>query len=214
MTEKKESKRNKNVNIDGGQSAQLLGLSLFVILLAFFIVLNGLSEFSKPKVDQAFNSIEVTFARAIVPSEFTQSSPEEVKEPEDGAGDAIDDLQGSLRSLLPNLDMEVTPDSNGGRYMAIRMRKDQFERLSRNLMPLFARILTEKDAGQTFSLSLTSYVRNPFDDDAATSFGVINGYARTLIKNGLAENRVSLQVEKGNPAWMMVGFQASAGAVP
>ena len=184
----------------------VLGLSLFIMLLAFFIVLNGLSEFSEPKVGAAFESLDTAFAKNILVTEFSENSADERESDAGGAGDSVEELQGILRSILPNLNLNVSPDSGGGNQMVIRMKKGQFAKLSKSMMPVFVRILTQKDQTQSYGVTFTSYVRDPMAREAVTSFKFIDRYVGKMVAAGLPRYRASLSVEKGNPSMMSIGF--------
>lgn len=184
----------------------VLSLSLFIILLAFFMVMNGLSEFSKPKADQAFDSLDIAFSANIVPTDFIKTSPLAVSDMQEGAGDAVEEMQGVLRSILPDLNMTVSPNPNGGNVMQIRIQKTHFERVSADMIPLFNRVLLQKDQKQLYGITLTSYVRDPLSDGARTSFDFIRAYADRMKEAGLPSYRVSLEVEQGNPAIMAIDF--------
>lgn len=185
----------------------VMSLALFVILLAFFIVLNGVSEFSKPKVDQAFNSLNIAFSTSILDSEFKRMSTDDREAGEDGRGDALKAMQGTLRSILPNLNMVSEPHPDGGRMMAVRITKDQFENVADVLFPLFARILAEGRAPVGYTLEITSYVRDPLAEDARQSFAVLHDYLNAMGETGLDRRRLSAVIETGNPAWLMLYFK-------
>ena len=121
----------KAVEHDGGggsQTSVLMSLALFIILLAFFIVLNAVSQYSEPKVSKAFSSLDVAFDKNIVPTTSEKEILDDRAENEEGQGDSIEDIQGALRSVLPGLDVNLTDDPNGGKVMAIRIKKDHFEK--------------------------------------------------------------------------------------
>jgi len=188
-------------------AATLLSLSLFILLLAFFIVLNAISNYSQPKVDAAFDSLDIAFTANIRPAEAEQQTPDETQEAEDGEGDSIEDIQGVLRSILPGLDMDLTDDPNGGKTMAIRMKKDMFDRLSPQLIPVFARVLNIKDGEGDYNILVTSYVRNVMTNSARQSYAVLRGYGTEMTAKGIAPNRMHLALENGNPAFMQFRFE-------
>ena len=59
--------RRRKISGDSGGSSggQLLAMSLFIMLLAFFIVLNAISNYENSKVKPVLQSIELTFASKI-----------------------------------------------------------------------------------------------------------------------------------------------------
>jgi hypothetical protein len=198
--------RLNEVATSGGGSI-LLSLSLFVILLAFFIVLNAISSFSEPKVNAAFESLDVVFSPNIIPSEFQEETQAENQETENGEGDSLEDMQGILRSVLPGLDMDLDETPNGGQVMAVRMKKGQFERLTPQLIPLFVRILNIKDGVGEYDLSFSSYVRDTLSKSAGKSFDVLVGYKTDLIAKSVSPSRILLSVEDGNPAFLIFKFE-------
>ena len=117
----------QNDDSESSQTSLVLSLSLFIILLAFFMVMNGLSEFSKPKADQAFDSLDIAFSTKIAPTDFVKTSANDAAETQDGSGDAVEDVQAVLRSILPDLNMTMSAHPDGGNMMQIRMQKSQFE---------------------------------------------------------------------------------------
>lgn len=187
--------------------ATLLSLSLFIILLAFFIVLNAISNFSEQKVDAAFDSLDLAFATELIPSQFEKQSDDTREEKQDGAGDSLEDIQAVLRSVLPGLNVDLTENPNGGKVMALQIKKDKFERLSVQLLPVLIRILNVKDGVGEYDLSLSSYVRNTLSRGAEQSFDTIKGYKQAMIEKGMKSERILLSVEKGNPAYLVFRFE-------
>jgi hypothetical protein len=201
-----QRQKNESQRID---PSIILALSLFVILLAFFIVLNAISNYSEPKVGAAFESLDNAFSTKIVPTfdlPQTAQTDNQNLENQDGGGDSIEDIQGVLRSILPGIDSSITETPNGGVLMAIRMKKDQFDKLSNQLIPLFIRILNLKDKSKSFNLEITSYVQNVFSDKAVQSFEIASQIKNEFLKKGLAQDRLVVKIENGNPAYFMFSF--------
>lgn len=185
----------------------LLSLSLFVILLAFFIVLTSISTYSEPKVEQAFTSLDITFSTTVPPSPFEKQTSDEREVTEgEGRGDSMEEMQDLLKSILPGLSVTLTDGQKTGNVMAVRMEKDRFDRLTAQLIPLFIRILNVKDGNGDYEISIISYVRDSLDEDAQLTFDTLEGYRETLIEKGLSADRIALSVEIGNPAYMLFQF--------
>ena len=185
----------------------LLSLSLFIILLAFFIVLTSMSTYSESKVEKAFDSLDLAFATKLTRSEYDKEMSDERIKFGKGNGDSLEDVTGVLRSILPGVDASLTENPNGGKVMAVRMSKDQFDRLTPQLIPLFVRILNIKDGPQDYDLTITSYVRDSLNPKAEFSYNVIQGYRNELINKGLSAERISLSIDLGNPAIMLFQFE-------
>lgn len=76
---------------------QYMSLSLMVLLLAFFIVLNAMSSFQEEKIKPRIESIDEKFATKAVGD---SGLPSRIASAENagGAGEAFDNVEGSLKS--------------------------------------------------------------------------------------------------------------------
>jgi len=196
----------KDVSSSLGGST-LLSLSLFIILLAFFIVLTAISTYEEQKVTDVFDSLDITFSPNIIPRIAENSTDSENQEDNGGAGDSLEDIQGVLQSVLPGLSVDISDAPNDGKTMAIRMEKNKFERLSSQLFPVLVRILNVKDGRESYDIMMSSSVRNVLSEDAKMSYDVLLGYKAALVDKGIKGDRIMLAVERGNPAYLMVQFQ-------
>jgi hypothetical protein len=191
---------------NASQGSVILSLALFIILLAFFIVMNAVSHYSSEKVDGAFSSLDDAFSQNILRVKEQFQNSDENAEPEKDKGDSLENIQGTLRAILPGLDMVLTSDANGGNVMAIRMKKDMFDRLSSRIIPVFVRVLNIKDGAQLYDLVVTSYVRDPVAKSSGLSFRVLQTYRGDFIDKGIHKKRLILAVEQGNPAFLQFRF--------
>lgn len=185
----------------------LLSLSLFIILLAFFIVLNAISSYEEEKVEGVFDSIDLAFATNIIPTPAEEKINDETQANENGEGDSLDDIQSTLQSILPGLNTDLTEMPNGGQVMAIRIEKNKFERLQTQLFPVLVRILNVRDGAGEYDIMMSSSVRNVLSNQAQKSHAVLEGYKDALIKKGIAPHRIVTTIERGNPAFLVIQFQ-------
>ncbi len=81
---------------------QFLSLGLFIMLLAFFIVLNSLSTFEQSKTTSVLKSLAETFV--VDPPLGKDQVSEEVAAPGQDykQGDALDRVQGLFQSVIPD----------------------------------------------------------------------------------------------------------------
>lgn len=63
MTIKKRRRRNQAVSEGSVNSGQMMNLALFIMLLAFFIVLNAISSYEELKTEKVKRSIELAFSK-------------------------------------------------------------------------------------------------------------------------------------------------------
>lgn len=100
----------------------MLTLSVFIMLLAFFIVLNSISNVQKHKTGSALRSVAETFAlEKIAPIPVPEENGEE-PEPS-GSGDALGALDALFRAELPGIKAER---DDGRGVMHIRMTREAF----------------------------------------------------------------------------------------
>lgn len=100
----KRRRRRIQVESSGNQSEQLLSLSLFIMLLAFFIVLNSISSFEETKVKPIVSSIEQSFAIDETADADQAPSNQESKKASDKEGDTLDKLKALFSSYIPSYD--------------------------------------------------------------------------------------------------------------
>ncbi len=104
--------RQNNSANSSGDSNQVLALALFIMLLAFFIVLSTLSSFQEEKIESIMGSIENTFAtkadsiylRRPSVSSFTSDSGKE------GQVNRLEELEALFNSQITAISMEVDPE--------------------------------------------------------------------------------------------------------
>jgi hypothetical protein len=195
---------------EAGNSGQggsiLLSLSLFIILLAFFIVLNTVSNFSEDKVEGAFASLDLAFAERFAETQFEAETADDRSQDNVNEGDSLESMEAMLQSILPGLSVELTENSITGQTMAVRMEKDRFDRLSNQLIPVFVRILNIKDGEKDYNLSIISYVRDPLSGRARASLDELLTYEQRFVDAGLNAERFNITLSKGNPAYFQFQF--------
>ena len=98
---------------------QFLALAMFIMLLAFFIVLNAISEFEEQKVTPVLSSIEKAFTGGsdILPPKVTASQGEQPSDNETNEdkestkeGSTLDEIEGFFSAQIPGLDSEKVSD--------------------------------------------------------------------------------------------------------
>ncbi len=103
-------------------ASQLMGLSLFVMLLAFFIVLNAISTFHEQKVRPALASIGNAFGLEIA-GDGSMPSMAPSDDASVGEGDSLDHLEALFNAHLSGI--EIKQDKTWG-TMHIHLPLDQF----------------------------------------------------------------------------------------
>jgi len=106
-------------------SSQLLGLSLFIMLLAFFIVLNAISSYEETKVRPIMQSLGYTFASDMVdPSREDEPSVSEDEAKSIEEGDALERIKALFASQIPGYEAALS-HRTGALY--VKVPYDDFE---------------------------------------------------------------------------------------
>jgi hypothetical protein len=117
-------KRRKIKSDDGGGAlaTQFLALSLFIMLLAFFIVLTASSDTTPVKSAPLIESLEKTFASKIEGMDKKPAKVED-KEQSTGQGQSLESIKGLLKSQGLPFTVEKM---EGNSLMYLRMRREDF----------------------------------------------------------------------------------------
>lgn len=101
---------------------EYLGLSLFVILLSFFIVLNAFSTFEIGKAREVMNSISVTFADENA-LDVENVNFETINEQAHYKGQALDEIEAFFTATIPGVKARK---NRLGTVMVVRVPLDEF----------------------------------------------------------------------------------------
>lgn len=113
---------------EGSNSGQLLALALFIMLLAFFIVLNAISTFEEEKVRSTIGSIEGVFSSKMapaIPGTTTSLTPSPLLGAREGS--VLERLQGLFEAQIPGYDVQRSERNKMGE-MHVRLPYGLFER--------------------------------------------------------------------------------------
>lgn len=111
---------------------QYLGLSLFIMLLSFFIVMNALSDFKDIKAETVLTSLSMTFSsqsfeRANAPDIIQAKKVEQSDD-----GDTLDKIQGIFEAQFENFQAQK---NRLGTEMMVRVPVEEFERMVNSIVP-------------------------------------------------------------------------------
>ena len=117
-------RRKKNNTAPPSHAGQMMNLSLFIMLLAFFIVLNSLSSYESFKADKVKRSIERVFAQNPQQEDRAPSvTPDPVKSVSEG--DSFDRIEALFQAQLTSF--EVTKSKSSG-LMMVTLPYDDFSK--------------------------------------------------------------------------------------
>lgn len=197
---------------DNNQQTATLFVSLYVVVLAFFILLASHAQYDVEKSRNVLDSVNKAFAKEI---KVDTSWVMESMGTEISATNIFNDIEGVITSVVPLEEIKVITD---GRRMVIRMSADAlFEAGSADLRPersaLYRRLsntLTQwhKD-GATMELTFTQGVKkqkNPAP--AAYDLEIARGgnLARLLENRGVAPENLTIGMAEDAPGELRFEF--------
>jgi hypothetical protein len=184
---------------EGGEGATLLYLGVFILLLAFFILLNSISHFHDEKVGAVIRSVDDAFSTQAL----LTGSPGDRQQARREAARAVQDLGDLIRAELPLAKVEAgtetgtlhvtMPASNlfAGDGLAIRPSQQ-------GLMDRIARAMENRPRGVSVRAEFLFATKGV--EDTAPLVARAGALARAVSALG------------ANPVWLSVGLEKGAEA--
>lgn len=191
--------------------ALLMTLSLFIMLLSFFLMMNSSSDFSEPRVQTVLQSLENTFTSRVFRDGQGPSSKSD-SEHLLGEGQALESMDAYFRSTFPGFEAQMIP-SRG--IMAITIDQPTFERIMFGARKTSQKTLIEKMwSYDTLQMEIWLNIQ---DDPAATSAAnpkllsdmvtTTASWATNLEVAGLDKGRLTIGIKQGKPGFVTVMFR-------
>ena len=222
-------RRRNVVNAGGSDTAQMMNLALFIMLLAFFIVLNTLSSYEEVKTEQVRRSIELSFSRdPQVEAVKASTAPDPAQSMRQGhTFDRLDALfnaqissfeavQSKSRGVMM---VQVPYDDFVEAVMAVG-QKDLLRYPSRRairgnfFLPTLASILrTNIDGAPTRIEIILNTKKNPAElqnqtpDAMSKMISAAGQLSQRLEKQGMPQKLINIGVGKGNPKMINLVFR-------
>lgn len=208
-----------------GIGSQLPGLSLFVMLLAFFMVLNSMSSYEEQKTDSIMQSIDDTFASKI--TEMGNDKPSITKSSEKalGEGDTIERIDALFKSQIPGY--KATLNKRRG-MMQMQIPRQEFENAvkglggeedakadpSKNFLPTLVSLMRTEARGTPYRVEITYFmdesparVQNQEPQRMADTIRSVAGIAQDIEKAGLLPKLMTIGLQKGDSKMVELVFQ-------
>ncbi len=226
------NRRRRNQSSPASNNAnvqQMMTLSLFIMLLAFFIVLNAISSYEEIKTEQVRRSVLMTFAKDI-----TLETPEASTQADDAQamkeGHAFDRLEALFTAQIAGFEA-VQSKSRG--VMMVRVPYADFKE---SVMALGQKDLTQYPSRRAirdnfFLPTLVSILRSDLDG-APTRIEILLGtksnpaqtqnqnpkrikeiiddagtLSQTLEQQGMPQRLLNIGIEKGDPDFVNLVFR-------
>ena len=222
-------RRRRRIRQQGGTSSnagQMMNLSLFIMLLAFFIVLNSLSSYEEIKSEKVRRSIQITFSNEAKEElgAVSQSELESFNE-----GHTFDRLDALFQAQIVTFDSQKSKSTGrmnvqlpyekfisaiqaGGQYDATRYPSRR-EIRDNFFLPTLASIIRSNIDGAPTRMEITFHVpdnpaamHNNAPDALKEKINVIGEVARSLMDQRLPEKLINISYEKGDPAIVDLSF--------
>ena len=230
----KMSFRRRRRRIETGSSAaadarQMMTLALFIMLLAFFIVLNTLSSYEEIKTEQVRRSVELAFSNdPQLKDRQTSVKPDPAKAMKEGH--TFDRLEALFEAQI--VSFEATQSKSQG----IMMVRVPYEKFSTAIMALGQKDLTRYPsrraiAGNFFLPTLVSILRANIDGaptrmeiithtkenpaklqnqapmDLGKNITQVGEFSRKLIEQGMPNKLVNIGISSGDPDFVDLVFR-------
>ncbi len=200
---------------------QFLGLSLFIMLLAFFIVLNTFSTFEEERSRPILQSLAVTFSSEDTPQEL-DPSVEEDPALSSNEGSVLDRIKSLFKAQISGVEIK---SNRLGTVMYMRISQSEFEKAI--VSPLKDPALAMQETFATFLVSLMDTETDiPYHMDIVLNIGDEPGevgqedpdalksamrtsamYAKTINDAGLAAYQISAGLSTGDAGMIDLHFR-------
>ncbi len=225
-------RRRVSTGTSGGIAGQLLGLSLFVMMLAFFIILNAISSLDQTKARPVINSVGATFGARVFDEEV-MDSPSVTKNEEKSVNEGntverikalfssqlpsaklvVDERRGEMYAKVPYDDFEsaVMAVGQGGRMDGASPEAAAFGKF---FLPTLVALMKTDATGAPYRMDiLVNIAENPaaLQNDQPQQFAAtinrIGGLAERIERAGLATKLISAGIKKGDPKTVELIFR-------
>lgn len=204
--------------------SQLLALSLFIMLLAFFIVLNAISTFEEDKLQDVMLSIEDTFSARITEASNEKPSTAQSDQKSLNEGDTIEQIDALFKAQIPGY--EVVKNRQRG-MMLVQVPRKEFEDAVKGLgdkkassgfstafLPTLVSLMRSEGRGTPYRVDVTYYLednparlQNQQPQRMAETIRNVGGVARQIEGAGLQARLMTIGLQKGNPEMVDLVFQ-------
>ncbi len=157
-------RRRRRIEVDSSSSSNtgmMMNLSLFIMLLAFFIVLNSLSQYEEAKTAKVQRSVELAFAQDARQEDFSPSVSEDAAKSVNN-GDTFERLEALFESEIASFEMSK---STAQGIMQVKVPYDKFKQAitALNQQDLTRNPTRFETRGNFFLPTLSSLMRTNID---------------------------------------------------
>lgn len=197
----------------------LTNLSLFIMLLAFFIVLNSHAQFSDERIKPILKSLEETFTVRVFRDDLGPSSKQAADRSTGEGYDSVASMDEYFRSAFPGAKPQMIP-SRGTYY--VEVGKDQFEKKFFGEKATLQKTIVEKLWAYR-PMQMEIWINLQDDPGKASAAGstqlkdankLAAAWAGKLQEQGLDQGQLMIGLQKGDPEKVTVLFHNYNPYVP
>lgn len=184
---------------------QVMALSLFMIVLAFFIVLNSISDFKEEKTIPVLASLEAAFATKIVGEEKAPSMVEDQAVRDLFSGGQINQLEIAFKN---NFDILTTKINTAGTKLQVEILRTNFLNvMQKRNTPGFEEfrqklLLFMNNSSIPYRLDVVFQEENP----AKANLGDQKITPDILLQTGFSFGSFKISTRQGNPERLVLMF--------
>ena len=195
----------------------VLFLGLYLLLLAFFIMLNSISKIDEERSSQAVDSVGEAFSE-LIPSRF-RSENDLIAQ---GAVVATDSFKGELTAAMASILAVAEVESLGGNQLRVETDVDSlfdesaevFNENAAIFMDRIGRVFRRTEDGQRRELEIIIGVGEELPEtiDAANNQALrqVTLFTRELIDRRVPEELMSIGLSPGNEGGILMFFNSRA----
>lgn len=186
-------------------------LSLFIMLLAFFLMLCATSKFEDRKIQTVLKSLDETFTSRVFKEGMGPAVAESV-ENLNGEGQAFESFDALFKATFTGIQPQLIP-SRG--IFFVELPQAEFEKVffgdaSNVQKTLLEKLWTYGGVQMELWLNVESEAGDAFNRDAASMQAMVtktSAWASSLEKEGLDKGRLTIGLKKGKPGIVTVLFR-------
>jgi flagellar motor protein MotB len=204
-----------------GNTGQMMNLSLFIMLLAFFIVLNSMSSFEEEKMSKVKQSLDVAFSTDVQKEDIAPSLKDDLVQSL-SEGDTFDRLEVLFSAQIPSF--KTTKNRSQG-VMMVQVDYDEFSKALSALgqvdmtrrptrletrknffLPTLVSLLQANIDGAPTRLEIYLHIdknparqQNQSPQTMVEAIDEVTVFSRDLQKRGMPEKLLNIGIAKGDP---------------
>ena len=200
--------------------SSFLNLSLFIMLLSFFIVMNSVSSYETTKISPVIDSIEMAFGSKLEEEKLAKPSEAPNTIPENKSGDTLIEMEGVFAAHIKDYQLNK---NRLGNVMTIDVSVEKFETVLRDIDVMRSgeevtrsesfvpTLISLIDASQTrVPYRMDMFVQTQKDADLTNKTAKIKQAARfgqALELAGMERKLISAGVRTGEDGLMTIVFR-------